>query len=111
VRLSLRVRAFAPAGPLILGIDDAVERRWGQRIAARGVYRDPTRSSRSHFAARGRVVCQAHVQRRARRRLRLLVRAHWWRPQRFRISTREAEVVKLPRRVLQRLSEAACYAA
>ena len=39
------------------------------------------------------------------------VRAHWWRWQRFRTSPREADMVKLPRRVVQRLSEAACYAA
>ena len=39
------------------------------------------------------------------------VRAHWWRRQRFRTSTPEAHMTKLPRRVLQRLSEAACYAA
>jgi hypothetical protein len=39
------------------------------------------------------------------------VRAHWWRWQRFRTSSREADMVKLPRRVVQRLSEAACYAA
>ncbi|MGG6265271.1 hypothetical protein ACQ4M3_13675 [Leptolyngbya sp. AN03gr2] len=40
---------FAPAGVLVLGIDDTIERRWGQRIAARGIYRDPVRSSRSHM--------------------------------------------------------------
>lgn len=40
---------FAPTGPLVLGIDDTIERRWGKRIAARGIYRDPVRSSDSHF--------------------------------------------------------------
>ena len=39
------------------------------------------------------------------------VRAHWWRWQGFRTSPSEADMVKLPRRVVQRLSEAACYAA
>ncbi len=39
------------------------------------------------------------------------VRAHWWRWQRFRISTREADMIQLPRRIYARLSEAACYAA
>ena len=39
------------------------------------------------------------------------VRAHWWRWQRFRTSTREVDMVKLPRHVVRRLSEAACYAA
>jgi hypothetical protein len=35
--------------PLVFGIDDTIERRWGQKIAARGIYRDPVRSSESHF--------------------------------------------------------------
>jgi hypothetical protein len=49
ILLSLLVRTFAPAGPLIFGLDDTIERRWGARIAARGIYRDPVRSSQSHF--------------------------------------------------------------
>jgi hypothetical protein len=32
-----------------VGLDDTIERRWGKQIAARGIYRDPVRSSRSHF--------------------------------------------------------------
>ncbi len=43
------VRAFAPRGPVIVGLDDTVERRWGPKIATRGIYRDPVRSSHSHF--------------------------------------------------------------
>lgn len=49
VLLGLLLRAFAPSGPLVFGVDDTIERRRGQRIRARGIYRDPTRSSRSHF--------------------------------------------------------------
>jgi hypothetical protein len=41
--------AFVPTGPLVLGLDDTIERRWGPKIAARGIYRDPVRSSDSHF--------------------------------------------------------------
>ena len=37
-------------GPLVFGMDDTVERRWGKRIAAKGIYHDAPRSSRSHFA-------------------------------------------------------------
>src|SRR6516164_301238 len=37
--------AFVPRGPLVLGHDDTSERRWGPKIAARGIYRDPVRSS------------------------------------------------------------------
>jgi len=47
--LELLVRTFAPEGPLVFALDDTIERRWGACIAARGIYRDPVRSSRSHF--------------------------------------------------------------
>ena len=49
VLLGLLVAAFAPTGPLLFGIDETFERRRGQRIAAKGIYRDPVRSSHSHF--------------------------------------------------------------
>ena len=32
-----------------MGIDDTIERRRGKRIAAKGIYRDPVRSSHGHF--------------------------------------------------------------
>lgn len=35
--------------PVIIGLDDTIERRWGPRIRARAIYRDPVRSSRGHF--------------------------------------------------------------
>jgi hypothetical protein len=38
-----------PNEPLVFGIDETIERRWGQQISARGIYRDPIRSSQSHF--------------------------------------------------------------
>jgi hypothetical protein len=47
--LSHLIEAFAPRGPVVLGIDDTVERRRGKRIAAMGIYRDPVRSSHGHF--------------------------------------------------------------
>ncbi|MDP9363744.1 MAG: transposase [Chloroflexota bacterium] len=47
--LGLLVAAFAPGGPLLVGIDETVERRRGAKIAAKGIYRDAVRSSRSHF--------------------------------------------------------------
>ena len=49
VLLGLLVAAFAPKGPVVLGIDDTIERRRGKRIAAKGIYRDPVRSSHGHF--------------------------------------------------------------
>ncbi len=47
--LQLLVAALAGNGPIIIGLDDTIERRWGKRIAARGIYRDPVRSSHGHF--------------------------------------------------------------
>jgi len=32
-----------------MGLDDTIERRRGNRIAAKGIYRDPVRSSDSHL--------------------------------------------------------------
>ena|SRR5215207_567498 len=49
VLLGLLVEAFMPEGPLVLGVDETLERRRGKRIVAKGIYRDPVRSSREHF--------------------------------------------------------------
>lgn len=45
----LLIDRFAAAGPVVIGLDDTIERRWGARIKARGIYRDPVRSSHGHF--------------------------------------------------------------
>ena len=42
------VAAPVPDGPVVAAIDETLERRWGARIGARGLYRDPVRSSRGH---------------------------------------------------------------
>jgi hypothetical protein len=49
VLLGLLVEAFAPEGPLVVGIDETLERRQGKKIVAKGIYRDPVRSSHNHF--------------------------------------------------------------
>jgi hypothetical protein len=49
VLLGLLLGAFLPAGPVLLGLDDTIERRRGKRISAKGIYRDPVRSSHGHF--------------------------------------------------------------
>jgi DDE superfamily endonuclease len=50
VLLGLLVEMFVPEGePLVVGIDETLERRWGKKIAAKGVYRDPVRSSHENF--------------------------------------------------------------
>jgi hypothetical protein len=44
------VAAFVPGdGPVVVGLDETIERRRGAKIAAKGIYRDPVRSSKSHF--------------------------------------------------------------
>ena len=50
ILLGLLVEAFVPDGPLVLGVDETLERRRGKKIAAKGIYRDPVRSSHGHFA-------------------------------------------------------------
>ncbi len=50
VLLGLLLKAFVPEGdPLVVGIDETLERRWGKKIAAKGVYRDPVRSTHEPF--------------------------------------------------------------
>ncbi len=49
VLLSLLVRAFAPSGPVVIGIDETLERRQGDKIKAKGIYRDAARSSHRFF--------------------------------------------------------------
>jgi hypothetical protein len=45
----LPISASRLYGPVLLGLDDTIERRRGKRIAAKGIYRDPVRSSHGHF--------------------------------------------------------------
>jgi len=50
VLLGLLVEAFVPEGsPLVVGIDETLERRYGKKISARGVYRDAVRSTHQTF--------------------------------------------------------------
>lgn len=49
VLLRLLLKTLAWGGePLVLGIAETIERR-GEKIAAKGIYRDPVRSSKSHL--------------------------------------------------------------
>jgi hypothetical protein len=47
--LAWLVKTFVPRGRIFLGLDDTIERRRGAKIKAKGIYRDPVRSSQSHF--------------------------------------------------------------
>jgi hypothetical protein len=49
ILLKQLVDGFAARGVIVMGMDDTIERRWGRRIAARGIYRDAVRSSQEHF--------------------------------------------------------------
>lgn len=49
ILLGLLINAFVIRGPVILGLDDTIERRRGAQIKAKGIYRDPVRSSHNHF--------------------------------------------------------------
>jgi hypothetical protein len=50
ILLRLLLRAFVPAdAPVVVGLDDHIERRRGDKIAAKGIYRDGVRSSKSFF--------------------------------------------------------------
>jgi hypothetical protein len=49
ILLGLLINTFVSRGPVILGLDDTIERRRGTKIKAKGIYRDPVRSSHSHF--------------------------------------------------------------
>ena len=44
------VRIFVPDNaPIVVGIDETIERRRGVKIAAKGIYRDPVRSRKDFF--------------------------------------------------------------
>jgi len=47
--LGMLIAAFTVTGPVVMGLDDTIERRRGAKIKAKGIYRDPVRSSHSHF--------------------------------------------------------------
>ena len=47
--LRLLVAVFIPRGIVVFGLDDTIERRRGDQITAKGIYRDPVRSSHTHM--------------------------------------------------------------
>ena len=46
--LRLVVAVCVPAGVVVFGLDDTIERRRGEQITAKGISRDPVRSSHAH---------------------------------------------------------------
>ena len=55
-------RVLAPSGEIVIGIDDTIERRWGHKIAARGIYRDPVRSPPAPTQVVSRMFCRLRKQ-------------------------------------------------
>jgi DDE superfamily endonuclease len=47
--LRLIVAVFIPRSVIVFGLDDTIERRRGDQIKAKGIYRDPVWSSHTHF--------------------------------------------------------------
>ena len=48
-RASWSSRKVPKGGPLVVGIDETLERRYGKKIRAKGIYRDPVRSTHENF--------------------------------------------------------------
>ena len=61
-RLLLRplVAVCIPRGVVVFGLDDTIERRRGDHITAKGIYRDPVRSSHAHMV-QSAVACAGSV--------------------------------------------------
>lgn len=55
VLLKLLLETFVPRGGIVMGLDDTIERCRGAEIKAKGIYRDPVRSSQSHFVKASRL--------------------------------------------------------
>jgi hypothetical protein len=49
ILLGVLLDTFEGEGRLIVGIDETLERRYGKGISARGVYRDPVRSTHENL--------------------------------------------------------------
>jgi hypothetical protein len=50
ILLGLLVEAFvSEEDPLVVGIDETLERRYGKKFSARGLYRDPVCSTHETF--------------------------------------------------------------
>ena len=49
ILLKLLIKAFGLSGELVIGFDETIERRRGEQIKAKGIYRDAVRSSKSFF--------------------------------------------------------------
>ena len=109
VLLGLLVEAFVPDGPLILGVDETLERRQGKKIAAKGIYRGPARKKGEAVVRRAVWYDKEHPT--FSDALALVRKELWSQEATFCGSSAETETVKVPREFIERLTEAVCYAA
>ncbi len=49
ILLDLLIKTFGLTDELVIGLDETIERRRGEKIKAKGIYRDAVRSSKSFF--------------------------------------------------------------
>ncbi len=100
VLLAQLVAAFVPTGPVVIALDDTIERRWGARIKARGIYRDPVRSSHGHFVKTSGLRWLSAMA---------AVRRQLWAEAALSMSPPDTESEKVPRELFNRLADLACY--
>jgi hypothetical protein len=84
------VRTFVPTGPIVIGGDDTLARRRGKKIHANAWYA----KTRPTFAAAIAIVRRAV-----------------WSADHFAMSEAHTEMIKIPRPLLERLTDTVCYAA
>jgi hypothetical protein len=128
VLLGLLVKAFVPDGPLVVGIDETLERRPSKKIAYTRASTD--RTTPALLGLFSLVTLFAHQQMRQavgalRRQAAWYHKAHptfadalglvrkelWAQEQTFYGSPADTETVKVPRAYVERLTDAVCYAA
>ena len=127
ILLGLLVEAFVPEGPLVLGIDETLERRRGKKIAAKGSELAIRRTAPTLLGLFSLVALIAHRQREqttnAVRRAAwydkryptfsdalALVRKELWAQEEMSFcgSAQELDPVKVPREFIERLTDAVC---
>ncbi|HEY0737198.1 MAG TPA: transposase [Herpetosiphonaceae bacterium] len=131
--LSLLIHCFASDGVVVLGIDETIERRQGDKIAAKGIYRDAARSSKRFFVKTSglrwiSLMLLAHEQ--ANHDTLVVRQAAWytkayptfadalasvrrpvWMTMSSYISATGGDIQKLQHHVLEQLTETLCYTA
>jgi len=133
------VKTFDTREALVFGVDETIERRRGEKLRAKGIYRDGVRSSKSHFVnASGlrwvsmmglfslvTLLANALLNRHdlpvrtatwytktlpTSSDALALVRSHLWAYFTFQMSADQPDMLKVPRALLERFYDLLCYA-